>query len=101
MVFPWEWKGAANTRGNGGVNTEKVITRSKRIVSESSCDGKKTAKTEARKNIYIQNSNDLNFMFKKGHGEKVGYRPEVEDKRTERESECWYNPEQRSGECRT
>lgn len=66
-------------------------------MSESSCDGKKTAKTEARKNIYIQNSNDLNFMFKKGQGEKVGNRPEVKDKRTERESECWYNPEQRVG----
>lgn len=54
-------------------------------MSESSCDRKKTAKTEARKNIYTQNSNDLNFMFKKGRGEKVGNRPEVEDKRTERE----------------
>ena len=27
-------------------------------------------------------------MFKKGQGEKVGNRPEVEDKRTERESEA-------------
>ena len=65
-----------------------MITRSRAAVSESSCDGKKTAKTEARKNIYIQNSNDLNFMFKKGQGEKVGNRLEVEDKRTERESEA-------------
>lgn len=39
-------------------------------MSELSCDGKKTAKTEARENIYTQNSNDLNFMFKKGGGRR-------------------------------
>lgn len=65
-----------------------MITRSRVTVSELSCDGKKTAKTEARENIYTQNSNDLNFTFKKGSGEKVGNRPEVEGKRTEGDDDC-------------
>lgn len=57
-------------------------------MSELSCDGKRTAKTEARENRYTHNSNDLNFMFKNGGREKVDNRPEVEGKRTEREDAC-------------
>lgn len=57
-------------------------------MSELSCDGKRTAKTEARENRYTHNSNDLNFMFKNGGGEKVDNRPEVEGMRTEREDAC-------------
>lgn len=57
-------------------------------MSELSCDGKRTAKTEARENIYTHNSNDLNSMFKNGGGEKVDNRPEVTGKRTEREDDC-------------